>query len=138
MTAITELRLALTGLDTNPEVWTSERLLRRRIKATGTEPTDRIHDAWFRDFTDPDRVWAIEVELSRKFGDGRLLRAMTAALDTAERHGLAGVLYFVRGASLFRAVEDTAARLAHKRGVESLANLEIHDLDTTLTRKGVI
>lgn len=136
LTAVSELRLALTGLDTNPQVWTSERLLRRQIKTVPGQPTDRIHDAWFRDFTDPDKVWAIEVELSRKFGDGRLLKVMTSALETAERHDLAGVLYFVRGEGLRRAVEGTAARLANKRGVDSLSNLEIHDLDATLARKG--
>ncbi|QLY29276.1 hypothetical protein H0264_28935 [Nocardia huaxiensis] len=138
LTAITELRLALTGLDTDPTVWTSERLLRRRLKTDTGRPEGHIHDAWFQDFADPDKVWAVEVELSRKFGDGRLMRAMTAALEAAERNDLAGVLYFARGDGLKRALEGVATRLAHKRGQESLPNLEIHNLDATLARKGLL
>lgn len=137
LTAITELRLALAGLDTDPEVWTSERLLRRQLKTSNGVPSGHIHDAWFQDHTDPDKVWAIEVELSRKFGDGRLMRAMTAALEAAERHDLAGVLYFARGDALQRALNGVAARLARKRGIERLPNLEIHDLEATLARKGL-
>ncbi|WP_327141349.1 hypothetical protein [Nocardia sp. NBC_01327] len=137
MTAVTELRLALTGMQTDPEVWTSERLLYRHLNSDPGQPNGHIHDAWFQDFTDPDKVWAIEVELSRKRGAGRLAAAMTAALDAADRHELAGVLYFVRGETLRRAVEGTATRIAHKRGMESLPNLEIHDLDATLAKKGV-
>lgn len=137
LTAVSELRLALTGLDTDPEVWTSERLLRRIVKTEAGQPGSHIHDAWFQDFADPDKVWAIEVELSRKRGEGRLMRSVTAALDSAERHGLAGVLYFVRGESLRRALDGIATRLANQRGVERLENLEIHDLDATLARKGV-
>ncbi|UGT45163.1 hypothetical protein LTV02_17990 [Nocardia yamanashiensis] len=137
LTAVTELRLALTGLDTDPQVWTSERLLRRQLKTDTGRPDGHIHDGWFRDFADPDKVWAVEVELSRKFGQGRLLRAVTTALETAERQELAGVLYFVRGAGLLRAVEGVAARIAHQRNLDRLSNLEIHDLDATLVRKGV-
>ncbi|MFC9995838.1 hypothetical protein [Nocardia sp. NPDC127526] len=137
LTAVSELRLALTGLETDPEVWTSERLLRRFVKPEGGQPNPHLHDAWFRDFTDPDKVWAIEVELTRKRGEGRLMRSMAAALDAADRHDLAGVLYFVRGESLRRALDGIAVRLAHQRGIERLLNLEIHDLDATLARKGV-
>lgn len=137
MTAVTELRLALTGMQTDPEVWTSERLLYRHLNSDPGHPNGHVHDAWFQDFTDPDKVWAIEVELSRKRGSGRLQAAMTAALDAADRHELAGVLYFVRGEALRHAVEGTATRIAHKRGMDSLPNLEIHDLDATLARKGV-
>ncbi|WP_156959294.1 hypothetical protein [Nocardia sp. BMG51109] len=137
LTAVSELRLALLGLETDPEVWTSERLLRRRFRTENGQPGAHVHDGWFQDLGDPDKVWAIEVELSRKFGAGRLLHAMAGALDTANRHELAGVLYFVRGESLRRAVEGTAAQLARKRGEERLPNLEIHDLDATLARKGV-
>ncbi|MEV0292589.1 hypothetical protein [Nocardia sp. NPDC050710] len=137
LTAVTELRLALTGMETDPEVWTSERLLRRRFKSENGLPGSHISDGWFQDFADPDKTWAIEVELSRKFGDGRLMRSMTAALNTAERHELAGVLYFVRGEGLRRAVEGVAARMARQRGVERLLNLEIHDLDATLARNEV-
>ncbi|WP_153414465.1 hypothetical protein [Nocardia macrotermitis] len=137
LTALTELRLALTGLETDPEVWTSERLLRRRLRTESGQLGAHVHDAWFQDIGDPDKVWAIEVELSRKFGAGRLMAAMARALDAADRHELAGVLYFVRGEALRRAVESTGTRLAHKRGVERLSNLEIHDLDTTLSKKGV-
>lgn len=136
MTAVTRLRLALTGMDTDPEAWTSERLLYHQLK-NGGAGGGHVHDAWFRDFADPDQVWAIEVELSRKRGAGRLLAAMSGAVEVAEREGLAGVLYFVRGEALRHAVEATAQRLAHKRGVESLPNLEIHDLDATLARKEV-
>ncbi|WP_282779962.1 hypothetical protein [Nocardia sp. CC201C] len=137
LTAVSELRLALTGLETDPEIWTSERLLRRIVKPEAGQPSSHLHDAWCRDFTDPDKVWAIEVELSRKRGEGRLLRSVSAALEAADRHDLAGVLYFVRGESLRRALEGVAAQLAHRRGVDVLANLEIHDLDLTLARKGV-
>lgn len=137
LTAVSELRLALTGLDTDPEVWTSERLLRRIVKPEVGQPGSHIHDGWFRDFADPDKVWAIEVELTRKRGEGRLLRSVTAALESADRHDLAGVLYFVRGESMRRALDGIATRLAHQRGVERLENLEIHDLDATLARKGV-
>lgn len=137
MTAVTELRLALTGMDTDPEVWTSERLLYHRLRTENGQPGGHVHDAWFQDFADPDKVWAVEVELSRKRGAGRLIAAMTAALDAAERHDLAGVLYFVRGERLRRAVDTVRTQIAHKRGVESLPNFEIHDLDATLARKGV-
>ncbi|MEV6098657.1 hypothetical protein [Nocardia sp. NPDC051981] len=137
LTAVTELRLALTGLDTDPRVWTSERLLRRRLKSETGRVEVHIHDAWVRDFTDADKVWAVEVELSRKFGEGRLARALSAALDAADRSELAGVLYFVRGAGLRRAVEVAATRLAHQRDVDHLPNLEIHDLDITLAQKGM-
>lgn len=137
LTALSELRLALTGLETDPEVWTSERILRHRLRAESGQPGGHVHDAWFQDLGDPDKVWAIEVELSRKRGAGRLMAAMARAVDAAERHELAGVLYFVRGDSLRQAVEATATRLAHKRGLEQLPNLEIHDLDTTLSKKGV-
>ncbi|MEC3952871.1 hypothetical protein VMT65_07505 [Nocardia sp. CDC153] len=137
LTAVTELRLALTGLETNPQAWTSERLLRRWLKTDTGRPDVHIHDAWFRDFTDPDKVWAIEVELSRKFGDGRLQRTMTAALEAAERNDLAGVLYFVRGDSVRKAVKGVATRIAHQRNLDHLPNFEIHDLDATLVRKGV-
>ncbi|MFJ4649799.1 hypothetical protein ACIP5Y_00850 [Nocardia sp. NPDC088792] len=137
LTAVTELRLALTGLDTDPQVWTSERLLRRRLKTESGLAGIHIHDAWFQDFADPDKVWAVEVELSRKFGDGRLTRSLSAALEAAERNDLCGVLYFVRGDGLRRAVEGAATRLAHQRNLDRLPNLEIHDLDATLARKGV-
>ncbi|MFI6867580.1 hypothetical protein [Nocardia sp. NPDC050406] len=137
LTAVSELRLALTGLNTDPEVWRSERLLRRLTKTEPGQPGSHIHDAWFQDFTDPDKVWAIEVELSRKRGEGRLMRSVAAALDAADHHGLAGVLYFARGESLRRALDGIATRLAHQRGVDRLLNLEIHDLDATLARKGV-
>ncbi|QIS10757.1 hypothetical protein [Nocardia arthritidis] len=136
LTAVTELRLALTGLETDPEIWTSERLLRRRVKSENGQANPHIHDAWVQDFTDPDKVWAIEVELTRKRGEGRLMRAMTAALDAADRYELAGVLYFVRSPELLHAVNGVATRIAHQRGMERLPNLEIHDLDATLTRKG--
>ncbi|WP_405492945.1 hypothetical protein [Nocardia sp. NBC_00511] len=137
LTAVTELRLALTGLDTDPQVWTSERLLRRLLKSETGRIDVHLHDAWFRDYADPDKVWGIEVELSRKFGEGRLTRAISVALEAAERNDLAGVLYFVRGPGLRRAVETAAARVAHQRNLSTLPNLEIHDLDTTLTQKGV-
>ncbi|MFF0613245.1 hypothetical protein ACFYUD_31715 [Nocardia tengchongensis] len=137
LTAVTELRLALTGLETDPQAWTSERLLRRWLKTDTGRPEGHIHDAWFRDFTDPDKVWAIEVELSRKFGDGRLQRTMTAALEIAERNDLAGVLYFVRGDEVRKAVKGVATRIAHQRNLDHLPNFEIHDLDVTLARKGV-
>ncbi|MFD6357191.1 hypothetical protein [Nocardia tengchongensis] len=134
LTAVTELRLALTGLDTDPRVWTSERLLRRRLKGESGRPEVHIHDGWFQDFTDPDKVWAVEVELSRKFGDGRLTGAISAALDAADRNDLAGVVYFVRGDGLRRAVEAAGARIAHERNLDRLPNLEIHDLDATVAR----
>ncbi|APA97072.1 hypothetical protein [Nocardia seriolae] len=137
LTAVTELRLALTGMDTDPRVWTSERLLRRRLKSETGRFEVHMHDGWIRDFRDVDDVWAVEVELSRKYGQGRLTRALSAALDAAERCELAGVLYFARGTGLCRALENAATRLAHQRGLDQLSNLEIHDLDTTLARKGV-
>ncbi|MGW4351830.1 hypothetical protein ACWELJ_07020 [Nocardia sp. NPDC004582] len=134
LTAVTELRLALTGLDTDPRMWTSERLLRRRLRGESGRPEVHVHDGWFRDFADPDKVWAVEVELSRKFGDGRLTRAISAALDAADRNDLAGVVYFVRGEGLRRAVETAATRIAHNQNVDRLPNLEIHDLDATIAR----
>ncbi|MFD7841368.1 hypothetical protein ACFV4K_00310 [Nocardia sp. NPDC059764] len=137
MAAVTALRLALVGMETDPEVWTSERLLRHRFIRQAGQPNGHTHDAWFQDFADPDKVWAVEVELTRKRGAGRLEAAMTAALDTADRHDLAGVLYFVRGDGLRRAIEGTAARIANKRAVPRLPNLEIHDLDATLARREV-
>lgn len=137
MTAVTALRLALVGMETDPEVWTSERLLYRRLNTDHGQPHGHIHDAWLRDFTDPDKVWAIEVELTRKRGAGRLQQAMSAALDAADRHELAGVLYFVRGESLRHVVEGAASQIATKRGIERVPNLEIHDLDATLARKEV-
>ncbi|AYF78014.1 hypothetical protein D7D52_34070 [Nocardia yunnanensis] len=135
MTAVTALRLALMGMETDPELWTSERLLYHRLRSENGQSIGHVHDAWFQDFTDPDKVWAVEVELTRKRGAGRLQHTMTAALDAADRHELAGVLYFVRGETLRRAVEATAVRIANKRGIERVPNLEIHDLDATLARK---
>ncbi|WP_458690469.1 hypothetical protein [Nocardia tengchongensis] len=137
MTAVTAVRLALMGVETDPELWTSERMLYRRLRGENGQPIGHVHDAWFQDFTDPDKVWAVEVELTRKRGRGRLPAAMSAALDAADRHELAGVLYFVRGESLRRAVEAAAALIANKRGIERVPNLEIHDLDATLARKEV-
>ncbi|WP_433575579.1 hypothetical protein [Nocardia brasiliensis] len=137
LTAVSELRLAITGLNTDPELWTSERLLRRKLKGERGQLVSHLHDAWYRDAADPDKVWAIEVELTRKFGAGRLLRSVSAALEAADQHDLAGVLYFVRGEVLRRAVEGARTQIARERGVEQLHNLEIHDLDATLSKKGV-
>ncbi|WP_156161830.1 hypothetical protein [Nocardia vulneris] len=137
LTAVSELRLAVTGMDTDPEVWTSERLLRRMLKDERGQLVSHLHDAWYRDAADPDKVWAVEVELTRKFGAGRLLRSVSAALAAADQHDLAGVLYFVRGEGLRRAIESVRDQIARDRGVEQLDNFEIHDLDVTLSRKGV-
>lgn len=137
LTAVSQLRLALTGVDTDPEVWTSERLLRRTGKPHGGKPASHVHDAWFQDLTDPDKMWAIEVELTRKFGAGRLMRSVSAALTEAQRHKLAGVLYFVRGEVLRNAVQVAASRLTQQRGPDAAASVEVHDLDETLQRKGV-
>ncbi|MGX1774787.1 hypothetical protein ACWIGW_21920 [Nocardia brasiliensis] len=137
LTAVSELRLAVTGMDTDPEVWTSERLLRRMLKDDRGQLVSHLHDAWYRDAADPDKVWAVEVELTRKFGAGRLLRSVSAALAAVDRHDLAGVLYFVRGEGLRRAIESVRDQIARDRGVEQLDNFEIHDLDVTLSKKGV-
>ncbi|SUA73668.1 Uncharacterised protein [Nocardia otitidiscaviarum] len=132
LTAVAHLRYALGGLETDPDYWTSERLLRRRI-APDTHP----HDAWMLDFEDFDKVWGIEVELSLKRGGARLVRSMRTALVSADRNDLAGVLYFVRGDALQRAVQRAAHTLAREQGLDQLPNLKIHDLDSVLVGKGV-
>ncbi|MFD7846139.1 hypothetical protein ACFV4K_24750 [Nocardia sp. NPDC059764] len=129
LTAIAHLRYVLTGLETDPDVWTSERILRRRI-----EPGFHIHDGWLLDEDDYDKIWGIEVELSRKFGSGRLAKNIAAALESAAHHNLAGVQYFVRGEELRRAVARSANYLAREQGLD-LSNLHIHDLDATLARR---
>ncbi|APA94203.1 hypothetical protein [Nocardia seriolae] len=127
LTAVAHLRYAINGLNTDPDIWTSERILRRRM-----EPGSHIHDGWLLDEHDRDQIWGIEVELSRKREKGRLVATMAAALDSADQHDLAGVLYYVRGADLRRAVQRAAQTLARERGQIQLSNLHVHDLDVIL------
>lgn len=132
LTAVAHLRYAINGLNTDPDIWTSERLLRRRM-----EPGSHIHDGWLLDEHDYDKIWGIEVELSRKRDAGRLVSTMAAALDSAEQHGLAGVHYYVRGNDVRSGVLRAANHLARQRGLLTLSNLEIFDLDTVLARSEV-
>ena len=130
LTAVSQLRLTLTGMDTDPDVWTSERLLRHQFDV-GTH----IHDAWMLDPDDYDKVWAIEVELTRKSGGGgRLKQTIKDALTVAQQNDLAGVKYYVRGAGLQRQVQTAANHIARQRGLDHLENFEVHDLDATLVR----
>ncbi|MFJ4651485.1 hypothetical protein ACIP5Y_09460 [Nocardia sp. NPDC088792] len=131
LTAVGHLRYALTGIDTDPDVWTSERILRRRI-----DEGFHLHDAWMLDPEDYDKIWGIEVELSYKYGAGRLAKTIKAALESAEHHDLAGVQYFVRGADLRRAVQRAANYLGRERGLD-LSNLRILDLDAVLVGQEV-
>ncbi|MFJ9365418.1 hypothetical protein ACIRRA_13500 [Nocardia sp. NPDC101769] len=131
--ALGELRLALTGRELDPQVWTSERLLRRRgaylWEAGATR--DHVHDGEFRDGAG-DR-WAVEVELTRKRGGGRLAETVRAALEAARTRNLSGVVYFTRGTDVRQGLDTAVAELADAGHGELLHTLDIRDLDQFLS-----
>ncbi|QIS10634.1 hypothetical protein [Nocardia arthritidis] len=131
--ALAELRFTLTGTAVDPSVWTSERLLRHRDPDSWETGPGRghVHDAEFRDRSG-DR-WAVEVELTRKKGDGRAAKVLRASLEAARARGLAGVVYFTRGIAV-RAGMNAAIRSLEQAGAtDLLASLDVRDLDRTLS-----
>ncbi|MBF6329782.1 hypothetical protein [Nocardia transvalensis] len=129
--ALAELRLTLTGRELDPEVWTSERLLRRESNPWRSQCSRHVHDGWFTDGSG-DR-WAVEVELSVKSRAGRAVRSLRAALEAAHSENLTGVVYFVRGRAVRRSVDNAARILSEQGQDELLAMLDIRDLDRFLT-----
>ncbi|MEV6341235.1 hypothetical protein AB0M12_41760 [Nocardia vinacea] len=141
--AVAELRLALTGRDTSPNVWRSERLLRRDA-AAGVEiggPHPYCHDALFRD--DSGKVWAVECELSLKKGTGRmesvLMTSISAARNLTDPLGgerVSGVIYFCRGADVANHVTRAKENLRAEHG-DLAKTIHIRDLDTILEKRQV-
>lgn len=146
--ALTELRLALTGRDTSPHVWRSERQLRHDAAPFGPkigEPQPYCHDGLFRD--DSGKVWAVEVELSVKKGRGRMesiLRTsvetaynLTTALDAMDATKISGVIYFCRSDQVANHVTRAKEKVQAEYGKDAVRGLHIRDLDTILTNRRV-
>lgn len=124
--ALAEIRLALCGGDAGR--WVSERQLRRLCRDSGA---GHRHDAWFTDLR--GRRWAIEAEISPKYGAGRLADMVDEVLTSADRHSLAGALYFARGA-VVKQVETAGAAVAEHRPAGA-AGVQVFDLDALLAKR---
>ncbi|MEV0344038.1 hypothetical protein AB0H49_34015 [Nocardia sp. NPDC050713] len=141
--ALGELRLALTGRDTDPQRWVSERLLRSAAAPQGAAamvgaPHPYCHDALFTD--DSGKLWAVECELTVKRGAGRMKSTLLTSIRAAQQlqrsieHaalGVSGVIYFCRGAGVNRHVQAAVDEL-RAEDVETGKRLHVRDLDTII------
>ncbi|WP_433193820.1 hypothetical protein ACQP1G_34245 [Nocardia sp. CA-107356] len=149
--AVAQARVMLVGAD--PQLWTSERVLRHRIGKTA-EATNRkakprevlvstgrtpilghphVHDGRFLGVVQGRHGWwALEVELSKKdpeYMDIALKGAIRAARDSRDEV-MAGVLYLCRTAAVSDNVTAASQRLPDNEFGDALAlDLVIRDFD---------